>query len=239
MSQPPFNALPILLGLFGSPGWSLAEAARSPRTAALALLVLAVSVLAGSLVYFGRMDEGWLIEQQLASVDLPASRVQEAREALARFAPYTGLFAAINSLLSLFFIGVAVTGLAMLMERLSGTGQTPLRVWSSLMAWCMLPVGLHWLCLALLSISADTPNLGAAPTRHFRIEDFIGASSSDGWLLFCLAKLSVFYLWSALLAGVAYWTQTREVIRISPVLGSSLAGLVTLSMAAAMTWSAA
>lgn len=206
MSQPSANLAAGLSDLFLAPR-NLFAALPSRRAWTWAALALQIAVQIVSLyVFFGPMSPEWIVEQQLASANLPASEAEAARATLMTMAPNIAHISAASSLV----LGVLFPALLALLyfvgERVLARSRQSYGAWFGIAVWAQLPMLLNALGLIALSLMATSPDQPLAVANYASLNGLmLDLPIAHPWHNWAQA-LSLFFVWSAVLVAVAVRT---------------------------------
>lgn len=203
MSQPSTNFFAGLSDLFLAPG-NLFGALPSRRAWTWGALALLIAVQIVSLyVFFGPMSPEWIVEQQLASANLPASDAEAARATLMTMAPNIAHISAATTLVMDVLISALLALVYFLGERVLANSRQTYGAWFAIAVWAQLPMLLNALGLIALSLLAASPDQPLAVANYASLNGLIlGLPLGHPWYSWAQA-LSLLFVWSAALIAVA------------------------------------
>lgn len=203
MSQASTNFFAGVSDLFLAPS-NLFSALPSRRAWTWAALALLIAVQIVSLyAFFGPMSPEWIVEQQLASANLPASDAAAARSTLMTMAPNIAHITAASSLLLGVLFPAMLALLYFLGERVLARSRQTYGAWFAIAVWSQLPQLLNALGLIALSLLATSPDQPLAVANYASLNGLIlDLPLTHPWHNWAQA-LSLFFVWSAVLIAVA------------------------------------
>ena len=168
-----------------------------------ALLILVTTHLIGTYSWLGPMSPEWIVEQQLASANLPPAQENDARAMLIQVAPHAAHLTAISGIFTLITITLMLAAFYFLGERILSQSRTGYGAWFAAASWSLLPLAINSLGLAILSLLADHPNQTLDTVNYASLNNIL-LHLPIGHSHYILAgALSLFYIWTAALGATA------------------------------------
>lgn len=203
MSQPSADLAAGLSDLFLAPR-NLFGALPSHRAWTWAALALLIVVQIVSLyVFFGPMSPEWIVEQQLAAANLPASEAEAARATLMAMAPNIAHISAATTLVMSALISALLALVYFLGERVLARSRQSYGAWFAIAVWAQLPMLLNALGLIALSLMAASPDQPLAVANYASLNGvMLDLPLGHPWHNWA-TTFSLFFAWSIALVAIA------------------------------------
>jgi len=226
-------AMSHLINIFLEPGKVFAELKEKP-TFWLPLLLMTVLTVAMTLMYFGKVDSDWLMDQQLAAsdADMSAEKIAEAKKVMpsAKTMGYIGApfaiigIAVVSSLMALYY---------MLAGKITGN-RTSFRHGLSLTAWASVP-SLLGMVVAIIGIFSMTPQTTLDSLMLTNVDPLLVQLPVDHTWSSAAKHFSLLTFWSIFLTALGWrvwgktsWTQAFTVATIPSLLTFGVIALFAL-----------
>lgn len=192
----------LIMDSFLAPSSAFASIRSRPAWAWIAIALIAISSALSLYALLGGASPEWIVEQQLQEAgELKPDELASTRDALLQIAPYTAHVAAISNLILLPIFCALLAGFYFFGERAFGASRNRYGQWFGLSALSLMPLLVNALGLIVLCFmqSGDKPlQLANYASLNALVLGLAPGERGQG----LAAALSVFYLWSIVLAAI-------------------------------------
>ncbi len=200
------SAAQALVDIFLSPRALFTALPSHRRWTWIALGLLVLFQIASVYVFFGPMSPDWLVEQQLASADIPANQMAQAKATMLQVAPYTAHIGAAMGVVATVVISALVALVMFAAERVLVPSRQSYGQWYAVTIWAQMPMLLNGLGLIVLSLLAASPDQPLSVANWASLNELLlGLPVGDAWYGWAEA-FSLFFLWTIALFAIAIRT---------------------------------
>lgn len=200
------SAAQALVDIFLSPRALFIALPAHRRWTWIALGLLVLFQIASVYVFFGPMSPDWLVEQQLASADIPANQMAQAKATMLQVAPYTAHIGAAMGVVATVVISALVALVMFAAERVLVPSRQSYGQWYAVTIWAQMPMLLNGLGLIVLSLLAASPDQPLSVANWASLNELLlGLPVGDAWYGWAEA-FSLFFLWTIALFAIAIRT---------------------------------
>jgi len=200
------SAAQALVDIFLSPRALFTALPAHRRWTWIALGLLVLFQTASVYVFFGPMSPDWLVEQQLASADIPANQMAQAKATMLQVAPYTAHIGAAMGVVATVVISALVALVMFAAERVLVPSRQSYGQWYAVTIWAQMPMLLNGLGLIVLSLLAASPDQPLSVANWASLNELLlGLPVGDAWYGWAEA-FSLFFLWTIALFAIAIRT---------------------------------
>jgi len=200
------SAAQALVDIFLSPRALFTALPAHRRWTWIALGLLVLFQIASVYVFFGPMSPDWLVEQQLASADIPANQMAQAKATMLQVAPYTAHIGAAMGVVATVVISALVALVMFAAERVLVPSRQSYGQWYAVTIWAQMPMLLNGLGLIVLSLLAASPDQPLSVANWASLNELLlGLPVGDAWYGWAEA-FSLFFLWTIALFAIAIRT---------------------------------
>jgi hypothetical protein len=169
----------------------------------IALGLLVLFQMASVYVFFGPMSADWLVEQQLASADIPANQMAQAKATMLQVAPYTAHIGAAMGVVATVLISALVALVLFAGERLLVPSRQSYGQWYAVTIWAQMPMILSAAGLIVLSLLSASPDQPLSVANWASLNELVlGLPIGDAWYAWTEA-FSLFFFWTIALIAIA------------------------------------
>ncbi|MEZ5455289.1 MAG: YIP1 family protein [Lysobacteraceae bacterium] len=200
------SAAQALVDIFLAPRALFTALPAHRRWTWIALGLLVLFQIASVYVFFGPMSPEWLVDQQLASADIPENQMAQAKATMLQVAPYTAHIGAAMGAVATVVISALVALVLFAAERALVPSRQSYGQWYAVTIWAQMPMLLNALGLIVLSLLAASPDQPLSVANWASLNELLlGLPVGDAWYGWAEA-FSLFFLWTIALFAIAIRT---------------------------------
>ncbi|HRD74228.1 MAG TPA: YIP1 family protein [Aquimonas sp.] len=204
------SAVQALVDIFLAPRALFTALPTHRRWTWLALGLLVLFQVASVYTFFGPMSPEWLVDQQLASADIPENQMAQAKATMLQVAPYTAHIGAAMGVVGTVVIAALVALILFAGERVLVPSRQSYGQWYAVTIWAQMPMLLSALGLIVLSLLAASPDQPLSVANWASLNELIlGLPIGDAWYGWTEA-FSLFFIWTIALVAIA--TRTAKAV---------------------------
>ncbi len=201
---PQSNTLMVFFDIFVSPQSVFKKLTHIKALSWVALLALCSLIFLSEYMFYQGMSPEWLVSQQMLQIgdQLQPAEQEMVAQMLMQSAGNTGLLSGIFASISQVVMVVLLAIYFVIIGKINHSGETiTLGGWFNFSTWVAMPILIQTIGFIILFLTASSPDLPITLAQYASVNQLFLDLPQTHALYTWASSLSVFYLWSILIAA--------------------------------------
>ncbi|MFT5162463.1 MAG: hypothetical protein ACI9FJ_001039 [Alteromonadaceae bacterium] len=207
ITEKPWQAL---VDIYVAPSAVFNKLQQTPNLTWMAFILIMAMHFVSYMIFYGRIDPEWVVQQQLAVAGELTGQDKEALISVFKsFAQYAGVTAGILATLATLVISLCLAGYYMLVGNGNGNVKVEFNHWFAFAIWTQLPIVFKVIGLLMLFILSNEGDIRQELMSYSSLNQVFGLFEQTSSLHRWANSIDLFYIWQIILAtvGLHCWCQ--------------------------------